>query len=246
MVRKKISLFCRAALVLALPVLLFALFAFRPRPGADIFAYIADTKKDRLALYWKDGQGRIYGSPDALKADAERSGQVLVFAMNGGMYQEDRSPLGLYIENAQTLTRLNTRSGYGNFYLKPNGVFFLTAEGMATVCRTQDFRPHRNIRWATQSGPMLLVDGRVHPEFRKGSRNRNIRNGVGILPDGRVLFAISNTEVNLYDFALYFKEAGCKDALYLDGFVSRAYCPERGRLQTGGTFGVLIGVTRRK
>ena len=93
---------------------------------------------------------------------------------------------------------------------------------------------------------MLLIDGEINTAFKQGSTNLNIRNGVGILPDGKVLFAISNTGVNFYDFAEYFKKAGCKNALYLDGFVSRLYLPSKKVTQTDGNFGVMIGVTKSK
>lgn len=91
---------------------------------------------------------------------------------------------------------------------------------------------------------MLVIDGAIHPAFKQGSANLNIRNGVGILPDGKIIFAMSRQEINLYDFAQYFQSLGCKNALYLDGFVSRTYLPEKNWTQTDGNFGVIIGVTK--
>jgi len=139
------------------------------------------------------------------------------------------------------LRKLNRAKGYGNFYLMPNGVFYLTNDGKGAVCQTSAFRMHKNIRYATQSGPMLVTDGRIHHAFKKGSTNGNVRNGVGILPDGRMLFAMSRREVNLYDFAEYFRNKGCKNALFLDGFVSRTYLPAAHWKQLDGWFGVMIG-----
>ncbi len=91
---------------------------------------------------------------------------------------------------------------------------------------------------------MLVIDGQIHQAFKKGSINLNIRNGVGILPDNRVIFAMSKQEVNFYDFAEFFMSMGCKNALYLDGFVSRTYLPEENWQQLDGNFGVIIGVTK--
>jgi uncharacterized protein YigE (DUF2233 family) len=108
---------------------------------------------------------------------------------------------------------------------------------------TGQFLKKEMIKYATQSGPMLIIDGQIHPAFKAGSTNVNIRNGVGILPDGRVIFAMSKTAVNFYDFANYFKSLDCKNALYLDGVVSRTYLPERNWIQTDGDFGVIIGIT---
>jgi uncharacterized protein YigE (DUF2233 family) len=142
-------------------------------------------------------------------------------------------------------TPLDTTSGTGNFYLKPNGVFYVTTLDQPVVCTTSAFVNDGSIRYATQSGPMLLVDGKIHPAFKAGSTNLNIRNGVGILPDNTIIFAMSKKEINFYDFASYFRRLGCNDALYLDGFVSRTYLPEKNWIQTDGNFGVIIGVTER-
>ena len=95
----------------------------------------------------------------------------------------------------------------------------------------------------SQSGPMLVIDGQIHPAFKEGSTNLNIRNGVGILPGNKVIFAMSKTEIKFYDFANYFKTTGCKNALYLDGLVSRTYLPSKDWIQTDGNFGVIIAVT---
>ncbi len=89
---------------------------------------------------------------------------------------------------------------------------------------------------------MLLIDGAVHPAFKKGSANLNIRNGVGVLPNGRVLFAVSKEAVNFYDFARFFLSMGCANALYLDGFVSRTYLPSQNWVQLDGNFGVMVAV----
>jgi uncharacterized protein YigE (DUF2233 family) len=89
-----------------------------------------------------------------------------------------------------------------------------------------------------------MIDGQIQPAFKEGSANLNIRNGVGILPDGRIIFAMSKSGINFYDFAQYFKSLGCKNALYLDGLVSRAYLPEKNWAQTDGNFGVIIAVIK--
>jgi uncharacterized protein YigE (DUF2233 family) len=141
---------------------------------------------------------------------------------------------------------LDTTRAAGNFYLKPNGVFYLTTKKTAKICTTENFRNNKNIEYATQSGPMLIIDGQIHPDFKKGSANLNIRNGVGILPDGNIVFVLSKKEINFYDFASYFKSLGCKNALYLDGFVSRAYAPSQNWIQTDGNFGALFAVIGKK
>ena len=203
-------------------------------------ARAADVK-----MYWKDDKGKIFGSIRSLKEHLQKNNNTLRFAMNAGMYKEDGAPLGLYVENGKVLAALNTANDHGNFYLKPNGVFYITSNNSAAITKTQGLSALTKIKYATQSGPMLVIDGTIHPGFHKGSTNVQIRNGVGILPDGRIIFAMSTEKVNLYDFATYFKQQGCRNALYLDGFVSRTYLPEKRWAQEDGNFGVIIGICNR-
>ncbi len=125
-----------------------------------------------------------------LKDYLDHKHQKLVFAMNGGMFKDGNAPVGLFIQQRLTVSPLDTSSGEGNFYLKPNGVFYLTKNNKATICLTKDFRNSDQITFATQSGPMLLINGAIHPAFKEGSANVNIRNGVGILPGGKIVFAM--------------------------------------------------------
>ncbi len=240
---KKFKFFFRLLVFGSILSLLLCLYGFKGNDHA-IISYNVDLTQAELKFYWKDHDGNIIRSLQNLKVLADKNHRKLVFAMNGGMYQKDNSPQGLYIEEGKVLSRLNTGSGHGNFHMKPNGVFYITNNNTAHVSQTSAFDP-KDVSYATQSGPMLLIDGHIHPAFQKGSKNLNIRNGVGILPDGNILFALSKNEINFYDFAQYFKDAGCKNALYLDGFVSRAYIPEKNWIQTDGNFGVIIGVTEK-
>lgn len=207
-------------------------------------SYTVDPKTTNIVFYWKDTNGKNFRSLNALKQFTESNGHELEFAMNGGMYLKDNSPQGLFIENGIAHSSLDTLSGFGNFYMKPNGVFYLTKTNEAIVCNTTDFTDNGQVKFATQSGPMLLIAGKIHPVFKEGSKNLNIRNGVGILPDGKVIFAMSKEEINFYDFALFFKKMNCTNALYLDGFVSRTYLPKENWKQLDGNFGVIIGVVK--
>lgn len=219
-------------------------FPKKQQPADDLFvSYVVDPKKQDIALYWKNDKQENFKSIQNLKQWLDKNHKTLVFAMNAGMYRQDNSPQGLFIENLTTITPLDTTSGTGNFYLKPNGVFYTTVDNSPAICSSTHFTDDGKIKFATQSGPMLITDGQIHSAFRKGSTNLNIRNGVGILPDNKVLFVMSKREINFYDFATYFKNMGCKNALYLDGLVSRTYLPEQNWIQTDGNFGVIIGVT---
>jgi uncharacterized protein YigE (DUF2233 family) len=206
-------------------------------------SYRADLRRQQLRLYWKDERNHRFSSLEGLKKWLAAHQQQLVFAMNAGMFNPAYAPQGLFIQQGKTITPLDTASGPGNFYLKPNGVFYLSADTTAHICQTADFRDDGRVAFATQSGPMLVVDGRIHPAFRASSANVQIRNGVGLLPDGQVLLAMSRRKISFYDFAEYFRQAGCRQALYLDGFVSRTYEASSARPQTDGDFGVIIGVS---
>ncbi len=238
----------RSKILICTIVLLFAVAAVsavsKSLEEESFISYVADTQKQDIHFYWKDDKDQPIRSIQNLKWWIEQRGEKLVFAMNGGMYKQDNTPQGLYIENGKTLTRCDTSGGNGNFYLKPNGIFYITTNKEAVVCKTEDFSNTGKIAWATQSGPMLVADGQIHPAFKKGSTNLNIRNGVGILPGNKIIFVMSKKEINFYDFAMFFKNKGCQNALYLDGFVSRTYLPEKQWIQTDGNFGVIIGVTK--
>lgn len=225
-------------------LVLFFCFGATTKQDSRFVSYVAEASD--IKFYWKDDNGQILRSLQNLKTFIESKNQELKFAMNGGMYLKDNSPQGLFVQSSTIIKPLDTLSGTGNFYLKPNGVFYLTTDNRAIVCQTQDFINNDKINFATQSGPMLLIDGQIHSAFKKGSVNLNIRNGVGILPNGKVLFAMSKQEINFYDFAEFFKSMGCKNALYLDGFVSRTYLPDENWSQLDGNFGVIIGVTKSK
>ncbi len=202
-----------------------------------------NPKIEKVSFYWKDTDGTILKSISRLKHKTEKNSENLKFAMNGGMFSINNIPKGLYIENFKTLNKLDTLSGKGNFYLPPNGVFYLMKNNEAQITESKAFRYHADIKYATQSGPVLLIDKKINPIFQKDSKNTNIRNGVGILKNGNIVFIMSKTEVNFYNFASVFKNIGCEKALYLDGFVSRTYCPEKKWIQEDGNFGVMIGVT---
>ena len=224
--------------------LLITVLGFSHKKTPNILSYEVNPKNQELKMYWRDNSNSNYLNFKNLRIDLVKQNKKLIFAMNGGMYLKDHSPQGLYIENGSIKKKTDTtQNAYGNFYMQPNGIFYLTTSKEAVVCRTTDFTNTGNVEYATQSGPMLLIDGELHSRFIKGSSNLHIRNGVGILPNGNVLFAISKEQINFYDFATFFKEHGCKNALYLDGYVSRAYLPSQNWEQLDGGFGVIVGVT---
>jgi len=185
-----------------------------------------DLTRTQLRLHWKDPNGEAYGNLGKLVEAENQKMPPLLFAMNAGMYRADNSPVGLYIENGQQLVKANTASGPGNFHLKPNGVFYIDGDTAGVVETGKFLKLHPTAEFATQSGPMLVIEGKLHPRFQANGPSLKIRNGVGIRDPHTVVFAISNEAVSFGDFARLFRdEFGCQNALFLDGSISSLYAP---------------------
>jgi uncharacterized protein YigE (DUF2233 family) len=172
---------------------------------------------------------RFDGLESSLGSRAGRAGRV-AFAMNAGMFDEDGRPIGLAIVEGRQVRAINRRKGRGNFHLMPNGVFQVRRDGRAEIVTSANWKPSPDIRIATQSGPMLVISGKLHPAFDRDGSSRYVRNGVGIAPDRRPRFVISEDAVSLGKFARFFRDRlKCRDALFLDGAVSALWDPTNHR-----------------
>lgn len=213
--------------------------------GTPFTACRFDPARDDIRLYRLTPQGDPIGTFTRLDRMLADSGRHLSFAMNAGMYHPDRAPVGLYIESGREQAPLVTSDGPGNFGLLPNGVFCLT-DGAAQVVETRAFATAPPAcRDATQSGPMLVVDGALHPRFLPDSSTSYIRNGVGVTAAGEVIFAISERPVTFHQFGRLFRDMlKTPNALYLDGKVSRLYAPNLDRHDIGLPLGPLVAVSR--
>ena len=211
--------------------------------GASYTVCSVDLRRHELKLFLKAADGSPYGSFSRLT----RSEPGLLFAMNAGMYHEDRSPVGLYVENGQELKGANTKPGPGNFHMKPNGIFY-AAGSSAGVLETGRFlktRPKADI--ATQSGPMLVIDGKLHPKFSETSASLKIRNGVGVRDGSTVVFAISEEPVSFAAFARLFRDGlKCRNALFLDGSISSLYVAGHNRGEALRAMGPIVGAVERR
>jgi uncharacterized protein YigE (DUF2233 family) len=194
----------------------------------------------RLFSQGPDGNLGSFGAVNGLLGE---TGEALTFAMNAGMYHPDRRPVGLYVENGVEQAPLVTSEGPGNFGLLPNGVFCIRADGFAVIESRRFAANPPDCRHATQSGPMLVIDGDLHPRFLPDSTSTYIRNGVGVSADGlTAIFAISGAAVNFDSFARLFRDAlQTPNALFLDGSISRLYAPNLDRDDIGFPMGPIIG-----
>ena len=225
--------------------------SFEKREKGGVSYVVAHVLLDKapLRLYWKDAAGVPYRNFTALRGALDEKGESLVFATNAGIYARDYTPLGLHVQDGHELEPLNLKNGGGNFFLKPNGVFYV-AKGHAGVLSAEDYaasKPQPDL--AVQSGPMLLRHGELHPRFIPDSDSRYVRNGVGVISETEAVFVLSEQAVNFNDFALFFRDdLGCKDAIYLDGALSGMYAPAIGRDDPGltyvGMFGISVPKTR--
>ena len=214
--------------------------------GSSFTACRYDPRRHALELALDDAQGPMRGF-DRLDAKLGARRERLLFAMNAGMYDDQGRPIGLYVEDGRERHRVNLRDGPGNFHMKPNGVLAVAADGRVSVMTAQEWNRNRpRSRWATQSGPMLVIDGRIHPRIQPDGPSLNIRNGVGVADDGTAWFAISDEPASFGRFARFFRDAlHCPDALFLDGTVSSLWDPGAQRRDDGYEFGPIVAVFGR-
>lgn len=210
-----------------------------------------DLKAALIKVLWKNSSDLPYGSLD--QAYRQIGGDLLALT-NAGIYSESHTPEGLHVEEGVTLSPLNLNGGEGNFYWRPNGVFYVADDG-AGIIESEKFNSpggRVGVREATQSGPLLVIDGEVNQNLKPDSQSLYVRNGIGVKAPDEVYVVISEGEVNLYDFASVFKEQlHCRDALYLDGCVSQMYLPARDvylpvRRQCDKELVGMLGVVKRR
>ena len=234
------------ALLLPLPQVAAATACSNSRFENTSFTTCEVDLSDDLRIFHSGPSGPL-GSFTAVNAALSAEGKTLGFAMNGGMFHADRAPVGLLIEQGRKTSQIVTAEGPGNFGLLPNGVFCI-GNRFAVVESRAFARKPSNCRFATQSGPMLVIGGKLHPRLIPDSDSTYIRNGVGVSADGRrAVFAISNERVNFHRFARFFRDAlGLRDALYFDGKISRLYAPALRRNDFGFAMGPIVGTVVKK
>jgi uncharacterized protein YigE (DUF2233 family) len=215
--------------------------------GAALTHCVADPAQHTIAAVLGPKGGKPYRSLGNLAADKGEAASTVAFAMNGGMFDPQGEPIGYYVEDGKRLHKLNRATGPGNFHMLPNGVFFgsggrwhvLTTDRFA---KTVKDRP----RFGTQSGPMLVIGGKLHPDIAKDGESRLIRNAVGVDAKGRAHFVIADSALSFGKLARYYRDQlKVPNALFLDGNVSALWDPVMGRIDASPPLGPLIVVEKR-
>lgn len=212
--------------------------------GADYTVCTYKASEDDIRLFHSDAEGVPFYQFETLARELDEQGETLTFAMNGGMYHEDRRPVGFLRDDHGDQASVNTNAGPGNFHMQPNGVFWIDGD-QAGISESNAFLTLAlDPDYATQSGPMLVIDGALHPGINPDGTSRKRRNGVGVDADGvTVRFAISEAAVTFHDFATLFQgPLETQNALFLDGQVSRLYAPGLERREPGPDLGPIVGV----
>jgi uncharacterized protein YigE (DUF2233 family) len=214
--------------------------------GSAFTACRYDRGRDDLALIL-DGRNGPLRSFAALEQHLGARAGRLRFAMNAGMYDEDGNPVGLYVEDGRERHAINRRRGPGNFHMLPNGVFTVAADGRVAVLPSGRYARASHPRFATQSGPMLVINGRLHPQIQADGPSLHLRNGVGVDSENTAWFVISGNAVSFGRMARFFRDVlHCRNALYFDGSVSSLWDRPAGRRDTNARLGPLIAVFARE
>jgi uncharacterized protein YigE (DUF2233 family) len=213
--------------------------------NARFIACTFDARTQELSLAWKSAGGTAFRSFTSLSQEIDPAG--VSFAMNAGMSDAAGAPIGLHVEKGKELRAIEIGSGAGNFYMKPNGVFWIDVHGDPRVSTTDDyFTAMPSPVWATQSGPMLVIGGNLHPDFQADGTSHYIRNGVGVCGAHTAAFVISEAPVSFGKLARFFRDAlDCPNALYLDGAVSSLWLPSQGRMDKAFPLGPMVIVGPR-
>jgi uncharacterized protein YigE (DUF2233 family) len=215
--------------------------------GSRFTVCVFDARSEDLVFASRDAEGAYLRGFERLSTFLGGDAARVRFAMNAGMYDDRGAPIGLYIADGAQEHRINLNDGPGNFHMMPNGVFWQSENGEVHVSTSEVYAAEpRATRWATQSGPMLVIDGALHPRFQDDGPSRYVRNGVGVSGAHRAYFVISSGAVSFGRFARFFRdELGCDDALFLDGSVSSLWAPHMERRDGNQELGPLIAVLAR-
>jgi uncharacterized protein YigE (DUF2233 family) len=149
----------------------------------------------------------------------------VVFATNGGIFERPEAATGLLISGGTEIHPINLANGAGNFFLKPNGILFRTDDGRWHIVESGEFEALRSkqvatVTDATQSGPLILRKGIIHPAIQPTSQNKLLRNAACVDAKGGLHLIMTRGDGTFHEVARTAIDMACTDALYLDGVIS--------------------------
>ena len=214
--------------------------------GSRFTACRYDARRQILEVAFDDQAGPLRSFERLRDRLGPRAGHVL-FAVNAGMFDAAGRPIGLYVEEGRERHTINLHPGPGNFHMLPNGVFAADAQGHVTIVPSTGYDPASHPRLATQSGPLLVINGSLHPQISADGTSLYVRNGVGVADPDTAWFVISDEPVSFGRLARFFRDGlGCRNALYFDGAVSSLWYPAAGRVDHGYALGPMIAALARE
>jgi uncharacterized protein YigE (DUF2233 family) len=221
--------------------------AVREFEGSRFVVCTFDARRQDMRLHSRASAGGYLRSFAELQRQLGRDARNVRFAMNAGMFNDVGAPIGLYVQGGEEQKSISLADGPGNFHLKPNGVFWQGEDGALHIETSESYAMElRTPRWATQSGPMLVIDGELHPRFAEDGNSRLVRNGVGLRDSRTAYFVISSGMVSFGRFARFFRdELNCRNALFFDGAVSSLWAPSMGRHDDNHQLGPMVVVLDR-
>jgi len=222
-------------------------------PGYIVFrdqgylTHTVDPQKEDLRLFYSDDQGNRLRDFAGLEKYVNSKGEKLLFAANAGMFEPNSKPVGLLLLDGVEQSPINLREGTGNFYMKPNGIFVINDKHEALIVESSTYPTLLSpVVWATQSGPILVHGGDIHPDFNAASQSKKERSGIGVTKEGLIIFALSQTPVTFYDFAsLFLNKLKCPNALFLDGDISAFYVLGMKEDRIPHSFGPMFGLVEK-
>jgi uncharacterized protein YigE (DUF2233 family) len=171
-------------------------------PWSHIHVFRISPKQNQLHLVAAESMNMTNASVDQMTEHNKA-----LIGINAGFFDRQFHPLGLRINNKKVYNPLKPISWWGVFYMKHHKAY---------IASPKHFSKDSDIDFAVQSGPRLLIKGRI-PSLKVGTADRT---ALGITKQGNIIMLVSNNAaMSTSALARLMKSAplSCIDAINLDG-----------------------------
>jgi len=115
----------------------------------------------------------LFASSQSLLATKTIKSETFLFSLKTNSFH-------IFSYNHDNIKTIRLKNGKGNFYLKPNGVFFIN-NSKANIFSSDEFSKLAiEPSFAIQSGPLLIQNSKINSSFLPDSKSKFIRNAIGI------------------------------------------------------------------